>query len=74
MPMREANHHAYEAQRNIRACASCHREDFCMSCHAGAISPHPIGFAASKRCEALSQKAGRMCLRCHISAQTARCE
>jgi hypothetical protein len=26
--------HPQEAQKNIRACVSCHRESFCMSCHA----------------------------------------
>jgi len=31
---RGASHHSYEAQRNIAQCASCHREETCLGCHA----------------------------------------
>lgn len=31
------NHHAWQAMRNIRACASCHREQTCLRCH---VSTH----------------------------------
>jgi hypothetical protein len=78
---RAATHHAFQAQRNIRACASCHEEEFCISCHGRndvrnqeAITPHPFGWAKSAKCRALAKRAGRMCLRCHSSAAEARCE
>ncbi len=31
---RTASHHAWEAQRNLNACVSCHQERDCMACHA----------------------------------------
>jgi hypothetical protein len=63
-----ADHHATQGRRNIKACASCHREEFCMSCHAGAgaIDPHGPSFASSSRCEALRSRSERMCMRCHV--------
>jgi len=68
---RSASHHAFEAQRNIRSCASCHREEFCLDCHSRqggsvGINPHPRGWAGSWRCKSLRKRAGRMCLRCHV--------
>src|SRR5262249_23687738 len=33
------NHHAWQAQRNIRACASCHREQSCIACHSSYNAP-----------------------------------
>ena len=51
-PPRTANHHAWEAERNITACVSCHTERDCATCHAtaarggqGGLSPHPAGFS-----------------------------
>jgi hypothetical protein len=45
---RSAGHHAWEAQRNLNACVSCHQERDCLSCHAtrgvggrGAWPPDP---------------------------------
>ena len=35
-PPRGAGHHAWEAQRNITACVSCHVERDCATCHATA--------------------------------------
>jgi len=67
---RTSRHHAWEAERNIQACISCHTERDCASCHATAIrggqgdlSPHPPGFAAS--CSRALAKNPRPCLYCH---------
>ncbi len=65
--------HAFAAQRNIMACASCHTEDSCLACHAttGAaspglnVSPHGPGFANSLRCTSLAAHNHRVCLKCH---------
>jgi hypothetical protein len=73
---RAITHHAYQAQRNIRQCASCHRDSFCTQCHTAKIdaddaspapSPHPNGWAGSRQCQALYARAGRTCLRCHVN-------
>jgi hypothetical protein len=71
----QPNHHAWQAQRNLRTCVSCHREDTCLECHASAggagalgkmqVSPHPLDWISSGRCEALSERNERVCLRCH---------
>jgi len=70
--------HATEAKRNITSCASCHREEDCMTCHSsqpGAmrVSPHPAGWRNSARCEALDRSNRRMCLRCHITTDELGC-
>ncbi|HKA87827.1 MAG TPA: cytochrome c3 family protein [Haliangiales bacterium] len=72
--MRRGSHHSFEATRNIRACASCHRENFCLDCHAQKVNPHPPGFGATARCRALAARAGRTCLRCHLRVEGARCD
>jgi hypothetical protein len=64
--------HAFPAQRNISACASCHDEDSCLACHAttGAakpglqVNPHGGSFASTARCQLLSRNR-RVCLKCH---------
>jgi hypothetical protein len=85
---RTASHHSFEAQRNIKQCASCHREDFCTRCHSAeptagtgadsfrpfSINPHPANWIGSRRCKALAARAGRMCLRCHIDPDEVRCD
>jgi hypothetical protein len=68
-------HHAWQAQRNLRQCASCHRQETCLECHASAsgagragrmqVSPHPLGFGQGTRCQALAERNPRVCLRCH---------
>jgi hypothetical protein len=41
----DKNHHAWQAQRNIRACVSCHREQTCVRCHA---SSHMLSDGVTK--------------------------
>jgi hypothetical protein len=74
-PPRSAGHHAWEAQRNMNVCVSCHTERDCTSCHAtqaagatrhqGArtMNPHPPGFRT--RCQAPFRRNARPCLVCH---------
>ena len=59
--------HQVQAQRNIKACASCHREEFCTGCHMGGsgLNPHGVRWAGSARCESLLAKNKRMCMKCH---------
>lgn len=75
---RGPNHHSLQAQRNIKQCASCHREQFCVDCHGATpgtlrVNPHPAGWARSRRCKTLYARTGRMCLRCHVTLDEARC-
>jgi hypothetical protein len=71
-------HHSFQAQKNIRTCASCHRESFCANsdCHGagGAVNPHPSGWRTSEKCRTLRAKAGRMCLKCHVNPDNALCD
>ncbi len=66
---RTRQHHAWEAQRNLNACVSCHTERDCASCHASqaaggrGFNPHPAGFAA--KCQTAARKNPRPCLVCH---------
>lgn len=77
---RDATHHSFEAQRNIRQCAACHREEFCTECHTNEpgnpfrINPHPANWRGSRRCKALAARAGRMCLRCHVDPSEVTCD
>ena len=67
---RTAGHHSFEAQRNIRACASCHTEESCMKCHAVTglnVNPHPPGFVGSGACSRMASKNPRACIKCHES-------
>jgi len=69
------NHHAWQAQRQIKQCVSCHRQETCLECHAAKnepgltgkmqIDPHPPNWRGSERCNALATRNVRMCLRCH---------
>jgi hypothetical protein len=76
---RSQDHHSFEAQRNIKQCAACHREQFCTTCHSAVpsnayrVNPHPAGWLGSRRCKALAKRAGRMCLRCHVDPAEVRC-
>jgi hypothetical protein len=76
---RTTRHHAFEAQRNLSTCVSCHSEQDCLICHAtrerggagvGSVAgasmgagPHPPGFA--NRCRGVMRRNPRACLACH---------
>jgi hypothetical protein len=74
---RTPQHHSWQAQRNIRTCVACHREETCMECHStpgapggGAgqlfhVSPHPAAYAGSRACTSMAARNGRVCLKCH---------
>lgn len=73
------NRHAGEARRNLTSCASCHREEDCLTCHSnqpGSLraTPHPPGWRGSARCRALDRGNRRMCLRCHITQDELGCD
>lgn len=78
---RGPGHHAWEAQRNLSACVSCHAERDCVRCHAtqgvggpaaglpagaGRTNPHPSGFA--RDCAAALRSNSRPCRVCHDPA------
>lgn len=67
---RTSNHHAWEAERNLNTCVSCHSERDCATCHASrnlgggaGISPHPSGFRS--KCSIAFARNPRPCLVCH---------
>jgi cytochrome c7-like protein len=76
--MGQPNHHKWQAERNIKQCASCHRQDTCLECHATNastaggmgkmwVNPHPPDWRGSGRCQALADRNQRVCLRCHAA-------
>jgi len=80
-PPRSARHHAWEAEKNLNACISCHVERDCVACHAthnvggaggglpagrGGMNPHPQGFR--NRCAHALRQNARPCLVCHEPA------
>jgi len=73
------NLHARDARRSITSCASCHREDECLTCHSAQpggprASPHPRNWRGSAQCRALDRGNRRMCLRCHITQDELGCD
>lgn len=76
---RSPAHHAWEAQRNLNACVSCHQERDCLICHSTrsvggmgpnlgrpgqGVNPHPVGFG--DRCQEALRQNARPCLTCHL--------
>jgi hypothetical protein len=66
---RQPGHHAYEAQRNLNACVSCHIERDCVVCHGGAgigagRSPHAVSFVG--QCGIQLRRNARPCFVCHL--------
>jgi hypothetical protein len=75
---RTPQHHAFEAERNLNACVSCHIERDCVSCHGGlgvgaGFDPHGRNFVG--RCATAMRQNPRPCLVCHesTSADLAQC-
>jgi hypothetical protein len=70
--VRASMHHSFQAQRNLRTCASCHTENTCTSCHATldmqgiGVSPHPVGF--NTVCQTRMRANPSTCLKCHTPA------
>ena len=62
------NFHGFHAQRNIRSCASCHQEQYCIQCHGSgfgrSVNPHGPNAARLRGSLAARQNA-RACLKCH---------
>jgi hypothetical protein len=77
-PMRGPGHHAFEAQRNLNACVSCHIERDCVACHAGGgpgagFNIHPAGFLSS--CGMQMRRNPRPCFVCHQPLEiTGKCQ
>jgi hypothetical protein len=73
-PPRKKGHHAFEAERNLNQCVSCHTERDCVVCH-GALGigagfdPHPTGFLGG--CSTQFHRNPRPCLVCHEPADRA---
>lgn len=72
---RGAKHHAWEAERNLNACVSCHTERDCATCHASkglsggqGVNPHPTGFQG--KCRTAFARNPRPCLVCHQSSDS----
>jgi hypothetical protein len=78
---RGPGHHAWEAERNLSVCVSCHVERDCVRCHAtrgvggpgtglpagaGRANPHPSGFAEG--CAPALRDNSRPCRVCHDAA------
>jgi hypothetical protein len=59
--------HGQAARQSLETCVTCHTENDCMTCHAGAIgggrgfNPHGPGFDAAR----LRDRAPQMCAVCH---------
>ncbi|MEO8333436.1 MAG: cytochrome c3 family protein [bacterium] len=57
--------HGRAARQDLKACATCHQQSYCMQCHSdlgSRISPHGPDFDAVR----MSSKNPRLCLTCHF--------
>lgn len=72
------NFHGFHAQRNIRSCAGCHQEQYCIRCHKSGPAtdstqsggnPHGPNPQRLSQSTARKQNA-RMCLKCHSPFDT----
>jgi hypothetical protein len=73
-PPRKPGHHAFEAERNLNACVSCHTERDCVACHGAAgvgatFDPHKSGFKGG--CATQMRRNPRPCYVCHQPGDTA---
>ncbi|MCB9655957.1 MAG: hypothetical protein H6729_17665 [Deltaproteobacteria bacterium] len=65
------NFHGFHAQRNIRACVSCHQEQFCITCHTSSFSGPSVGGnphgpnPERLRGSSAARHNARVCLKCH---------
>jgi hypothetical protein len=67
-----AQHHKFQAERNLNACVSCHTERDCVSCHGGiggnaGFNPHRANFLSG--CGTQFRRNPRPCLVCHEATQ-----
>ncbi|MEQ9503724.1 MAG: cytochrome c3 family protein [Deltaproteobacteria bacterium] len=64
------NFHGFHAQRNIRACVSCHQEQYCLQCHTtGGLGGNPHGPNPQRlKGSTASKRNARACLKCHDPA------
>ncbi|MBI2375841.1 MAG: hypothetical protein HYV07_17750 [Deltaproteobacteria bacterium] len=68
---RSRNFHGFAVQRNIRSCASCHQEQWCIRCHGSSargpsLGGNPHGPNPQRlRGSAAQKQSARMCLKCH---------
>lgn len=77
-PTAGPGHHSWEAQRNLRTCTSCHREETCIDCHSSlpggrfavGKSPHGLDWIGSGRCQSIQSRNPRVCLKCHRDGTT----
>ena len=70
--IRKPGHHAFEAQKNINACVSCHIERDCVICHGtqgvGGTGANPHGLKFRDKCTTMYLKNPRPCFVCHDPA------
>ena len=68
------NFHGFHAQRNIKSCASCHQEQYCVTCHGSAFGGSSIGGnphgpnPERLKGSTASLRTARACLKCHHPA------
>ncbi|NIM05235.1 MAG: c-type cytochrome [Armatimonadetes bacterium] len=61
--------HPSRAESKTKECATCHRTEFCSSCHGGIDLPHPPDWMLEHKAQA-SFAAGSVCFRCHEYNET----